>query len=307
MVTVLLATYNGGKYLKEQINSLLAQTYKDFNILIHDDGSTDDTTYIIDDYIIKYPDRIKLVDAPPTGSTQANFSLLFSKCDSDYIMFCDQDDIWHPRKIEKQIAAIKKAEEEYGIDTPILLHSDLTVTNSEMKPIAHSFFNYQKLDASRVLLPHLLVQNCVTGCTVTVNRALKNRSGEIPKECAMHDWWLALVAVIFGKIIFIEEPLVYYRQHSNNQVGAKSAGSLTYIANKLKSISKIKANYLATYIQARMLRQRFIKDADIVSQKIINAYCNMSELSKIGRIKLMRRYDFKKNTKLRVLGQYIII
>ena len=307
MLTILLATFNGSRFIREQIDSLLAQTYKDFEILVHDDGSSDGTVGIIDAYIAKYPDKIRRIDAPVTGSAQANFSFLLSKTDSDYIMFCDQDDIWFPQKVEKSVAAITAAEEQYGKDTPLLVHSDLTVTDERMKTVSRSFFQYQKLDAGRVSLPHLLVQNCVTGCTVTINRALKVRSGEIPKECAMHDWWLALVAVIFGKIVFLDEPLIYYRQHGANRVGAKNAGSLSYVAGKLGRLGKIKSDYLVTFVQARILRQRFIKDADPNSQKIINAYCNMSELGKTGRIKIMRRYDFKKNTRLRVIGQYLIV
>ncbi|MBR0466691.1 MAG: glycosyltransferase family 2 protein [Clostridia bacterium] len=307
MVTVLLATYNGSKYIREQIDSLLSQTYKDFNILVHDDGSSDDTLGIIDDYITKYPDKISRIDAPPTGSPQGNFSLLFSKCESDYILFCDQDDIWKPTKIEKDITAIIKAEEEYGKDTPILLHSDLTVANENGQTVYRSFFRQQGFDNGYITLPHLLVKNYVTGCTVAVNKALKDRSGEIPKECPMHDWWMALVACVFGKIIFIDEPLVYYRQHGDNEVGARHSKGFGYVAEKIKNLSRVKSDYLSTYIQARMFRQRFINDLDSDSQKIINAYCNMSELSKMGRIRLLRRYDFKKNSKLKVLGQYLIV
>ena len=307
MITVLLATYNGEKYLDKQIDSLLSQTYKDFNILIHDDGSSDNTVGIINDYITKYPDKISRIDAPATGSSKANFSLLLSRCDSDYIMFCDQDDVWFPQKIEKSFKIIKQAEEDYGKETPILVHSDLTVTDKNMHTIAHSFFEYQKLNANHSKLSNLLVQNCITGCTCIINHALKEKSGEIPKECAMHDWWLGLVAVMFGKIIFIDEPLIYYRQHGDNSVGAKNANSLSYVSNKLKRLNQVKADYLATYVQARILRQRFIKEADGQSQRILNAYCNMSELGKIKKIKLMNKYDFKKNTKLRILGQYIIV
>lgn len=307
MVTVLLATYNGERYLREQLDSILRQTYKDFKILIHDDGSTDGTVAIINEYAAKFPELIEILDAPSQKGACANFALLFSKCDSDYIMFCDQDDVWFSEKIEKSISKIVEAEKEFGAYTPILVHGDLVVTDGNLRPVNNSFFAYQKLDYQYATLPHLLVQNCVTGCTVTVNRALKLRSGEIPKECAMHDWWLALIAASFGKIVFIEEPLIFYRQHENNSVGAKSASGLSYIARKLSNLGDMKSNYLTTYVQARILRQRFIKELPPEEQKIINAYCNMSELGKLGRIKLMRQFDFKKNTKLRVIGQYFII
>ncbi len=307
MITVLLATYNGRRFIGEQLDSLLNQTYKDFKVLIHDDGSTDGTADIIDGYIARYPDKFSRIEAPATGSAAANFAFLFSKCDDDYIMFCDQDDVWMPEKIEKTLAAVKAAEAETDADVPVLAHSDLAVTDAALNIINDSFFAMQKLDPDFITLPHLLVQNCVTGCTVMINRALKERTGEIPKECAMHDWWLALVAAVFGKTVFINEPLLYYRQHGDNSVGAKSAGSLSYITGKLKNLENLKSNYLMTYVQARILRQRYIKEADPISQKIINAYCNMSELGKLGRIRLMRLYGFQKNTRLRRIGQYIIV
>ncbi len=307
MLTVLLATYNGEKYLKEQIESLLSQTYSDFQILIHDDGSTDGTMAIINSYMTKYPEKIKYLEGEKCGGACQNFSFMLSKCDSEYIMFCDQDDVWFPDKIEITMDSMREAE-RISPNLPVLVHGDLTVTDGDLNVIDKSFFHFQSINGKRATFSHLLVQNYVTGCTVMINRNLKDKCGEIPRECAMHDWWLALVCSLFGEIVFINRPLLYYRQHEGNKVGAKVSHGIGYIKRKLMNFGEMRDNYLKTYVQARILRTRYIKDnVSPENLKILNAYCNMSELGKIGRIKIMRRYDFRKSTKLRVFGQYIMI
>ncbi len=306
-VTVLLATYNGEKYISQLLDSLLHQTYSDFNVLIHDDGSKDKTMDIISEYVNSHPQKFKCLDVPSTGGVINNFSLLLNECESDYIMFCDQDDVWREEKIEKTLSAMKKAEEEFGNSTPLLVHGDMYVTDDKLNVISHSFFDFQKLDLRKPTFNHLLVQNCITGCSVMINKALKEKSGEIPSDCAMHDWWLGLVAVLFGEIIFIREPLLYYRQHGGNQVGAKNAASFGFVTAKLKNIKKIQENYLIGFVQARILRKRFGKELPADKLRILNEFCNMSELPKMRRIHIMRKYDLRKNTKLRVIGQYLLM
>lgn len=305
LVTVLVAVYNGEKYLQDQLDSILNQTIKDIKILIRDDGSTDNSKEIIKEYKRNFPNIINTVSGDPTKSACGNFAQLLYKADSDYIMFCDQDDVWKKDKIEITLNAMLGLEKDFS--GPVLVHSDLTVTDGNLSPVSDSFFEYQGLAKAEDRLCRLLVQNCVTGCTVMINRALKEKCGEVPEECAMHDWWLALVACLFGKIGFIETPLIFYRQHENNQVGAKSAKGIGFIKRKLKDIDKLRKNYDTTYIQASILRERY---ADSISQEdleIIDAYCRIPSLSKFKKIAVMRKYGFYKSTRLRVIGQYIFI
>lgn len=306
MVTVLLASFNGERFIAQQLDSLLAQTYTDFNILIHDDGSVDSTPDIIERYAARYPEKITVLNAPPTGAAQRNFALLLSKCDSQYIAFCDQDDVWKSDKIEKNVAALKKAEAQFGRQTPLLVHSDLCVADSELNTLSPSFFDFQGLRGS-VTLPHTLVQNFVTGCTVMINRALAQRCGEIPPQCAMHDWWIALTALLFGRIEFIDEPLVLYRQHGFNQVGAKSSCGIGFIKRKMKELDKVKDNIAVTYTQAQLLLSRYSDALDEENRRILTAYSKIPELSKLQRIKTLNKYGFKKNTAVRRIGQYLLV
>lgn len=305
MVTVLLAVYNGERYLAEQLDSLLNQTVKDINIIIRDDGSTDGSVNIINEYLSNYPERIKQIFGKPTKSACGNFKELLKAADDDYIMFCDQDDVWLPEKI--QVTLEKMQQLERGFDGPVLIHSDLRVVDSCLKTVSHSFFDYQGLTKNEDRLPRLLVQNCVTGCTVMINRKLKEICGEIPNECAMHDWWLALIASIFGKIGFIETPLILYRQHGNNQVGAKSSRDIGFIKRKLGDITTLKKNYATTYIQAEILRERFAESINKENLEIIAAYCKIPTLCKLKRIKALKKYNFYKSTPLRIIGQYFFV
>ena len=304
MITVLLAVYNGEKYLKEQIESLLNQSIKDIKIVIRDDGSTDNSAEIISFYCNQYPDKITSIIGVPTGSAQKNFAELLRQCDSDYIMFCDQDDIWLPQKIEKTLNAMKLAEQSGT--KPALVHTDLKVVNQELSEIAPSFFEFQKLVQKDITLPKLLVQNYVTGCTVMINRALKEKCGQIPNDCIMHDWWLALVAVLFGELVCVSEQTMLYRQHEDNQVGAKAAYGLSFVKRKLQTLDKVRENYNATYTQAKALLSRYGDVLDDEQRNIIEKYCDIPKMNKFKKIRTIKKYGFKKCTRLRVMGQYFL-
>ena len=137
-----------------------------------------------------------------------------------YMMFSDQDDIWLSTKMEQQ-ARLMFQLEATGTDTPVLVHCDLQVVTENMHPIADSFIRYQGLDVRRNGFGQLLISNLVTGCTMLINEALAAKSAPIPAGAVMHDWWLGLVAAAYGKIGFLPEQLVQYRQHQNNTLGAR--------------------------------------------------------------------------------------
>lgn len=305
-VTILLAVYNGEKYLDEQIKSLLNQTVNDIKVIIRDDGSTDNSARIIESYCKLYPDKVFCISGEATGSAKKNFAKLLECTDDDYIMFCDQDDIWLPSKIELTLEAMKKAEGDQ-VQIPVLVHTDLQVVDSNLNVISNSFFKYQQRKPQNITLAQLLVENCVTGCTVMINRALKNRCAEIPDECLMHDWWLALVATLFGKVVCIEQPTIMYRQHNDNQVGANTAYGLGYLGRKLYNIKKVRKIYNDTYAQAQALIERYDDELGDQQLNLLKTYCGMQYVSKCKKIKTINKYGFKKATRLRVIGQYILI
>lgn len=305
MVTVLLAVFSGEKYLREQIESILNQTVNDIKIVIRDDGSTDSSPEIIGEYAQKYPEKIFVFSGAPTGGAAANFGEMLKAVDDDYIMFSDQDDVWFPDKVRKTLDLMLKTENGDN-DIPVLVHTDLVVTDSRLKVISDSFFDYQRIFPEGLSLNRLLVQNYVTGCTVMINRALKNRALPIPKGAAMHDWWLALSAAAFGRIATVKEQTIYYRQHGSNQVGAKPGRGLSFLAHKVKSLATIRKNYLVTYSQAALMLAAYRDILDTQSIRVLEEYLKLQSCGRIEKIKKINRYNFKKSTKLRVLGQYFL-
>ena len=236
MVTILLATLNGEDYLKAQLESIAAQTYENWQLVVGDDGSTDDTISIIEEFSEKHPDQVTIIkNDPPQGSAKDNFISLLRNSYGPYFMFCDQDDVWKPDKIYLTLQKMESLEARYGDKIPILVHSDLSVADSNLEMIAESFFQYADIP-KRIVLNQLMVQNSVTGCTVMINRCLQQYFlRELPiSKIIMHDYWAALIAKVFGKIGFVNESTMYYRQHGNNSVGAKNAKNPVYLYHRLK-------------------------------------------------------------------------
>jgi glycosyltransferase involved in cell wall biosynthesis len=136
-VQVLLATYNGERFLREQIDSILAQTLPGVSILARDDGSNDSTPQILEDYGRRSPDRFRILPTvTPTGSARDNFLALLHASEAPYIAFADQDDVWLPQKLERQMNAMHGLEQRYGTSTPLLVFSDLRVVSDDLTSIA---------------------------------------------------------------------------------------------------------------------------------------------------------------------------
>lgn len=220
-VDILLATYNGERFLTEQIDSLLAQTAQGFRILARDDGSTDGTVALVNDYGVRFPGKIaRLDDGQGNIGVVQNFSRLLEASTADYAMFCDQDDVWHTDKIARTLEAMRAMEARHGRDTPLLVHTDAEVVDETLQRMAPSHHKSTKLLPEHSPLPRLLIQNVAQGCTMMMNRALVTRAAPIPPEARMHDHWVALVAAATGDIGYLPQPTLRYRQHGANQVGA---------------------------------------------------------------------------------------
>lgn len=222
-IEILLAVFNGENHLREQLDSLLSQTAQNWTLLIRDDGSSDGSSAIVAAYQRRFPAKIRVLDSEAgAGGALHNFSALLAASSADYLMLCDQDDVWLGDKIEVTFKKMLELERAHGHDCPLLVHTDMKVTDGNLKVLADSLWRYQKSDPERGrTLNRLLVQNCATGCSVMINRNLRDLALPIPQEAVMHDWWLALVAGAFGKVGYLAAPTMLYRQHDGNDTGAK--------------------------------------------------------------------------------------
>lgn len=309
MICILLATYNGEKYIGEQLDSLLKQTVQDFRVFIRDDRSSDHTLQILQDYHERFPNKIFIETSEQnSGSAKHNFfSLLLSHKEADYVMLCDQDDVWNPDKIEITWNEMKRMEKRYGLETPILVHTDLTVVDSELKVINPSYKKMLDADYSRVQLNHLLNQNTLTGCTAMLNNSLCNLIKEEPRYCVMHDWWIILVASCFGRISSLNTQTIQYRQHSKNSVGVADVKSLKYQIHKMFRADEIRAAINRTYMQARCFLDIYSDQLAKEQITLLKKYIAIPDQPKFQRLITLFQENFLKNTFARKIAHIIYI
>lgn len=234
MIEILLTTYNGDKFLKELIESIIAQTYQNWVLKIRDDGSTDGTLAIIEKYCNICPKKVIFIkdEYGNLGSTKS-FEQLLKKSSENYIMFCDQDDVWMENKIEKTYEKVKLMELE-NPDIPVLVFSDLTVVDENLRIIHRSYFKSQKV------LPDVCYNykksmglSVAAGCTMMINRKAIDVILPFPNGL-IHDHWIINNVAYWGKCDYINEPTIYYRQHGKNSVGAQKVG-LSYLFGRLSN------------------------------------------------------------------------
>ncbi len=219
-VQVLLSTYNGAAYLRQQIESLLAQRGVVFQVLARDDGSRDGTPSILAEFAARYPRKLRLLPGSERLGAMQSFAALMTASEADYLAFSDQDDVWEPDKLAVQMERMRRLETESGRAVPCLVHSDLRVVGGNLEPVADSFWAFSNIRPGNNHLRHLVFRNTVTGCAMLCNRALVRRALPIPPDAVMHDHWLALCASVFGRIGVEPRALVLYRQHAQNAIGA---------------------------------------------------------------------------------------
>lgn len=305
---ILLSTYNGELYLKELFDAILSQTFTNWRMVIRDDGSSDSTMAIIVYYQKKYPDRFIILDGRNTNLGPAqSFGKLIEFSTAPFLALCDQDDVWMPDKLEKQMVIMQEKGQDSGLFTPILVHSDLMVCDDKMNCISDSFWKYQYINPDRMKdIRCLLVQNFVTGCTILMNRALIDKIIPIPEEVIMYDWWIALMAQQLGEIVTIHVPLVKYRQHGDNAIGAKKWGIQFAFSRFFGKIGSWKQSLAETRFQAQALidRLRGEKNCDV---DIIFQYINMFEKKWFSRKIFYLNIGMKKYGMLRQFITWLFI
>lgn len=260
-IEILMAAYNGAPYIREQIDSILCQTDANWHVTVSDDGSTDGTDAIIDEYALQYPDRVQRVySGRRYGGAKDHFFWMTEQCDADYIAYCDDDDMWRADKLTKLRKAMQDAEARLGSDTPLLVFSDQTVTDEKLNVVSPSLMRYQKQYFEHFDYRSILLQNVVTGGAMMVNRALAQLALRCvdTSQVIMHDWWMAIVAARFGGIVYIDEPLGAYRQHGHNSVGAKNVGSLAHILHKLGHTREIGCTLSQKKAQASVFARTYV-------------------------------------------------
>ena len=233
-VDILLATYNGEKYIKEQVESILNQTYENIRIIISDDCSTDNTRQVLKEY--ENNEKIKIFYQEKNLGYVKNFEFLLKQVKSNLYMLSDQDDVWKKEKVEKSVEKI----ESEKLD---LVFGDLEVVDENLNTLYKSYNRYMHLihKIKKYQKDYRLqyLYNCMTGCTIISRKNWIDKVLPFPtnSKYMIHDYWLGLVIALNGKVGYIEEPYILYRQHGKNQVGSKKASKTASKLEKVRNIS----------------------------------------------------------------------
>lgn len=298
-VNILMSVRNGERYLAEQIDSILGQTVDGWHLSMRDNGSTDGTLRIMREYVTRDPARFDLFQAKTAGdSAVESFASLLNSARAGYIMFADGDDSWMRDKIERSLKAMKSAEAELGTHVPILVHSDLVVVGDDLKTISESFRRYHHLDpVMGHRLNRILLQNVVVGCTAMLNPALAALARPIPEDILGQDWWAALIASAFGRIIYLEEPTVLYRRHGTTQTSVSHYKTgwrrpLMATIDDLLSGKRVRERLSTVIAQAARFLDRFEKSLSPEHEEMVRAFVGLSKQDILARRRTVLRNGF---------------
>lgn len=308
-----MAAYNGELFIQDQIRSIQEQSECNWVLLVRDDGSSDRTLGIVEK-LAATDERIQILhdDEAGLGAT-GNFSALLESSvarKARYIMFADQDDVWRREKVALMLSRIQLLESEYGVLRPLLVHSDLEVVDETLQLIHRSYLKYQMIshednDPLKVLLTH----NFVTGCTCIINRALADLAIPFLPGVRLHDHWLALLAAASGKMDFVNESTMLYRQHGRNEIGAKNYWR-EFLPQQLAIEKRWKRHLgkfansmqLALLLKERLVERGYRDNPEVL--EMIERYGLVMRRSRLGRIAEIRRLGIRRQGALRQLLLY---
>jgi len=240
-IDVLIATYNGEKFIEELLTSVLQQTYGDISIIIVDDCSSDRTYEILKNFA-KAKDKIRLYQNDKNIGYIKTYERLIELSSSDYFMFADQDDIWVETKIECSYEAIKREKVD-------VVFTDMTVVDSDLHVIHESYNRYMHLKAHTAKKQHLLVKNYSTGCTMLCSRGLKDKILPFIKlkpPDYIYDWYILMIASINKGFFYLDRSTVLYRLHEGNSIGIKKKKGFYDI---LRDAKKTRISFIHTRIE----------------------------------------------------------
>lgn len=284
MIDILLATYNGEKYIEQQIDSIRCQTYCDWQLLIHDDGSTDNTIDIVKNLSLR-DSRIKLIeDGVVHLGVAKHFIHLLKYSTSPFVMFCDQDDIWLENKVERMFSVIAKQDSTI----PQVVYSNAYLWNPEKGIYASK----NTLTYPTTLQQALFLNTGIQGASAIFNLPMCIALQRELKYYAMHDHVLLLLGITLGEVHYLNEPLMKYRQHSNNVTG-NAPGS---IRKKLLLMWKHRNIPLVSrphYDGLRAFYDEFNQDLSSKDRQLIEVFLGMPSDSFLRRLFLISRNRFK--------------
>lgn len=298
-VTVLISTYNGEKYIREQLDSLIAQEGVEVNIIARDDGSTDSTPMILTEYVNRY-DNIIFYQGENLGPAYSFVDLVKCAPNVEYYAFCDQDDVWKKEKLFTAVSLLEKIDD----DCPIMYYSNLFVVDESLNVI-RKFLpnNYKKENKYNVI-----IDNMAAGCTVVFNNHAKKYVERLAADkhqyILMHDAWIHLICSFFGKVVYDHDAYIYYRQHGDNTVGTMENRSFYKMIKE-----KLERFFDKTIEPRRLLATSFyniyfdlLQDEDVYRlSKLVNYKMNLKNRIDLLLDKRICAPSLKRDLRYRIL------
>ncbi|KRM83914.1 rhamnosyltransferase [Liquorilactobacillus vini DSM 20605] len=299
-----MSTYNGSKFLKQQIESIRNQTYSNWELYIRDDDSTDNTLEILKNYelIDKRIHLVNTIDNNVNLGPKNSFFELLQETNADYYFFCDQDDYWEKTKIKKMIDVLKCIKE------PCIVYCGIKCVDQNLNPVNHPFEeSVGSMDGKSFIDRGIC--NDMPGCTMAFNKKVHHLFMRTTSthSIRMHDWWLTLITAAFGKVIFLPEKLVKYRLHSNNTVGA---GEKKAMIKKLTSFKRLKERIAFINSTVNQQREFFLQYKELINNEDKNYLTAISNPQKnrflIFRANTIFKYHPKSCNKFRTFVYYTL-
>jgi len=288
-VDIVLSVYNGAPWVAEQVRSIQAQTHEDWRLWVRDDGSEDGTAQIVGrladaDHRI----RLRTPDGERMGLVRS-FSTLLEDLPEDacFIFTSDADDSWLPSKIAVSLNAMLEAER--GAPGPILLHTDLAVTDARLEVLHDSLWAFLRIDPEPTPLRRIMVRNVASGPTVLVNREMLELILPIPPGAHSQDWWMALVACRFGRIVALDDATVLYRRHEVNSSGEYHAGGpawrarLRRGAGALARTGKLRSDVARAATQAATFLHHYSQRLTEAERAMLRDFAEIPHLGSLKR------------------------
>lgn len=281
-ISIALCTYNGERFLRDQLESFVKQTVLPYEMVVCDDCSSDLTVDILEKFADRAPFPVRIIRNESNLGLIKNFSKAASLIEGNYIAFSDQDDIWLPDKLEACYYLMRRAEETYGSHIPILVHSDLYMIDEHRQVISSSYLKMLGLKHRGTdPLKTLLARNFVLGCTCLCNRILIKESLPFPEIITNHDGWLAMIAASRGKILFIRDAKVLYRQHGGNVTAWTTSFSywnyFKSLVNRRIDKERASTSLVAFLDQAKVLKKHLISLSPSEAPHFLDIYIDAVE------------------------------
>ena len=286
-IDILLAAYNGEKFISQQIDSILAQSFQDFRIIIRDDGSSDRTPEIIDSYAQKFPEKIIIIhDEAICKNPTKNFFQLLKYARANYVMLSDQDDYWLPYKLQITLDYMKQTE-KINPGLPVCVFTGLEKVDANLKTldefmalnIKQSDYNFKRLTGG----------NIASGCTEMLNRELYTNLGEYDERINLHDWWVVLYASACGVVCHVPMALILYRIHNDNCIGGKEINLFTrlwlIVSSPLHKFKQSRKYFYDERDRLMLFRDRYADKIMPENLNYLDEYIKLYSKNKSQRVK----------------------